>query len=145
MLLVRPISPEETHPLRHAVLRPRQPLSAMVYPNDDGAETLHVGAFVDGALVGIASIYREGRPGRAEPHAWRLRGMVTTPDARRTGCGRAMLDALLAHARANNGRILWCNGRVTAAQFYFALGFAQEGEPFELPGIGPHLLMHRAI
>lgn len=141
---IRPIPAAQTRPLRQRVLRPHQPPEAMVYPGDDAADTLHLGAFVDGALVGIASLYREPPPGEVDPGAWRLRGMAVTPEAQGGGHGRALLEACLVHARRQGGTRVWCNARTTASGFYTRLGFLVQGDVFELPGIGPHHLMSRA-
>lgn len=142
---VRAISAAETRPLRQSVLRPTQRPDELVYAGDDDVETLHAGAFVEGRLAGIASICREPPPGERDAGAWRLRGMATTPERRRSGLGRRLLDACFAHVAARGGTRVWCNARVTAADFYLAYGFVVLGEPFELPHIGPHYLMWRAV
>jgi len=54
-----------------------------------------------------------------------------------------VVEALNA-VRTADGDLLWCNARTSASGFYTRLGFAVVGEAFELPGIGPHHLMHRA-
>jgi hypothetical protein len=40
---------------------------------------------------------------------------------------------------------VWCNARTPARGFYERAGFAVEGEEFELPEIGPHVLMTLAL
>lgn len=142
---VRPITGAQTRPLRQRVLRPDQPASASIYPDDGGVNTLHLGAFVDGELVGVASLFREPPPGSDGPKAWRLRGMATAPEVRGQGHGGALLEACIRHVAKKGGTTLWCNGRVTVAGFYQRYGFELCGEPFELPGIGPHYLMRRAV
>jgi GNAT superfamily N-acetyltransferase len=67
--------------------------------------------------------------------------MATAPDARGTGAGGALLQALLEHARAGGGRRAWCTARTTARGFYERWGFTVESEEFVLPDIGPHVLM----
>jgi predicted GNAT family N-acyltransferase len=113
-----------------------------VYPGDDDASTVHVGAYIGERLVGIASLYREGRPGQ---DGWRLRGMASAPDARGTGIGRALLDACVAHVAAAGGGELWCNARTPALPFYAKAGFEVISEPFDIPGIGPHVVMRRWV
>lgn len=142
---LRPIPAAETRPLRQRVLRPHQPPEALVYPGDDAAETLHLGAYIGGEQVGVASLFCEAPPGEDEPDSWRLRGMAVTPGAQGGGHGRALLEACLAHAKAQGGARVWCNARTTASGFYLRLGFVVVGDAFELPGIGPHHLMSRAL
>ncbi|MCO5170904.1 MAG: GNAT family N-acetyltransferase [Planctomycetes bacterium] len=138
---LRPLRPDETRALRRRVLRPHQPPEAMVYPGDEAPDTLHVGAYVGDDLVGVASLYREAPPGEADPDAWRLRGMAVRPEDQGGGHGRALLAACLEHARTRGGRRVWCNARTTAAGFYARLGFEARGPEFDLPGLGPHLVM----
>jgi GNAT superfamily N-acetyltransferase len=139
---VRVVAAEETRPLRHLVLRPGQPPASTVYPGDDDPATRHFAAFADGHLVGIASLYREARPGGPPGVAgWRLRGMASAPHVRGRGVGRALLAACRHHVAAEGGGELWCNARTPAAGFYARAGFAVVGERFDIPGIGPHVVM----
>lgn len=144
-LELRAIAATDTRPLRQHVLRPHQAPEALVYPGDDAPDTLHVGAYLDGQQVGVASVLREAPPGESDPAAWRLRGMAVLPGLQGAGRGRALLEACLAHARARGGALLWCYARTSAAGFYARLGFAAQGAEFELPGIGPHLVMSRRL
>jgi GNAT superfamily N-acetyltransferase len=145
-VLIRAVTGAEVRPVRQRVLRPHQKESALVYSGDAAPETLHAGAFVDGELVGIASIFLEPPEYNVtHPAAWRLRGMATLPEHRGLGIGRELLTACLRHASAESGRLVWCNARVTAIGFYRRMGFEQLGSVFELPGIGPHVLMERPL
>ena len=143
--VVRPISAEDTRPLRHAVLRPGQSFEQTAYSRDDHPETLHLGAFRAGRLVAIASLYREARPNRPTRSAWRMRGMATDPEVRGQGFGAAVLDGAVAHVAEAGGGELWCNARVPALGFYQRYGFEVEGDEFEIDGIGPHVVVTRAI
>ena len=144
--MVRPISAAETRPLRAAVLRPDKPADALVYPGDDHPDGLHVGAFEGERLVGIATVYPEPPPPEyagalSEGPAFRLRGMATAPDVRGGGHGRALLLACFGHVRAHGARLLWCNARSGALDFYRALGLRTIGPEFEIEPIGPHYVM----
>ena len=100
----------DQYPLRTAVLgQPPEPK-----PGDDAPDTLHVGVFVAGRLVSIASIYHEPPPGSNDPDAWRLRGMATLPDVQGQGCGRLALERCIEHVRAHcwdMGLVQWARGR----------------------------------
>ena len=143
--IVRRITAAETRPLRHAILRPHQPVEALCYHGDDSATTTHFGAFAGGELLGVTSVYFEAMLGRDKPAAWRLRGMAVTESARRQGCGSALLRASLEHVAAHGGKILWFNARAAAVPFYHAHGFQIVGEEFDLPEAGPHYLMWREV
>jgi GNAT superfamily N-acetyltransferase len=138
---LRPISAAAARPLRAAVLRPGQSPERQRYPGDDSPEAYHVGAFADGVLVGVASIYHETQPGADDRGAWRLRGMAVSPDHQGRGLGRQLIEACVGYARRRGGSQIWCLGRTSAAPFYRALGFALLGAEFDLPESGPHYVM----
>lgn len=143
---VRPISASETRTIRHRVLRPGQPFGQTAYPRDEHPETLHLGAFDGDRLVGVASIYREARADRPDRSSWRMRGLATEPDMRGRGFGTALIEASVAHVASGGGGELWCNARMVAVPFYEAAGFEADGaEPFDIAGIGLHLLMLRPV
>lgn len=124
---IRAISAAEAQPLRAAILRPGLPFEASVYPLDNDAESLHLGAFENGGLVTVASVFHEPPPGEDNPQAWRLRGMVTLPDMRRRGYGRAVLLRCMAHIARQGGTLFWCNARTDAVEFYRTLQFEAIG------------------
>lgn len=92
--------------------------------------------------MGIASLYQEDRPGGPTP-GWRLRGMATETAVRGQGFGGALLAAAVEHAAEAGGREVWCNARIVAVDFYRRAGFEVVSEEFDIPGIGPHLVMAR--
>ena len=145
MLTVRPISADETLPLRHAVLRPDRPIRESRFKGDEDPTTLHVGALLDGAVVAIASVYLEGRADDAPGTAWRLRGMASAPEVRGSGTGAAALAACEAHVREQGGTMIWCNARTGAVGFYEAHDWRVLGEEFDIPTIGPHFVMEKPV
>ena len=143
---IREISATETRPLRGEVLRPGQPAENLVYPGDDAPGSFHAGAFLDGTLVGIASVFPEPMPlvpdADIDPNnAFRLRGMATRADLQGRGIGRATLQRCIEHVRASGADLLWCNARTSALGFYAPFGFAPIGDAFEIEDIGPHVVM----
>ena len=135
---VRELPLAETRALRRAVLRPRETIEDMAAHEPLGAYA--VGAFEDGTLISVGLIGREGGE-----HAWRVRGMATLERERGRGAGRAVLDALVAHALAQGAARVWCNARVGAVPFYARAGFSTISEEFDIPGIGPHFVMERRL
>jgi predicted GNAT family N-acyltransferase len=138
---VRQIEASATLPLRSAVLRPGRPLESCRFEGDDDATTLHLGAFVSGRLVGIATLLKRPMPGRPETEAWQLRGMAVDETCRQTGAGRTLVEACIGHVHMRHGRLLWCNARIAAEGFYRKCGFEQTGGTFEVAGVGPHVVM----
>ncbi len=142
---LRAIDLRTVRELRHRLLRPHQQPWEIEFDGDEDADTLHVGAFRDDALVGIASVMREPLPGDDDPRAWRLRGMATLPEVRGQGYGGALLERCLGHAVDRGGDLPWCTARVPAAGFYRRYAFESVGDVFEVPSIGPHILMTRRL
>ena len=135
----------EARGLRHQLLRPGRPADELVFPGDDAPDTLHAGAFVEERLVGIATIIREAPPGEADDRAWRVRGMATLPEIRGRGYGGLLLERCVEHAVNHGGRLLWCNARAGAVGFYRRYALATRGDAFDIPDLGTHYLMSRAL
>jgi GNAT superfamily N-acetyltransferase len=142
---LRRIPAAETRYLRHVVLRPHQRPEELVYPGDDAPDTVHLGLYVEGQQLGVASLYREARPGSPSSTEWRLRGMAVLASQQGKGYGGRPAPGLHRSRGASWRHPLWCNARTTASGFYTGLGFVVEGQEFELPGIGPHYLMWRGL
>lgn len=142
--LIRQVSAEEIRPLRHRILRPSQAFEETVYPDDDGPDTVHLGALDGKRLVGIASLYREDRAG-GPSGGWRLRGMATDDDVRGVGFGAALLGACIGHVATESGAELWCNARMSAVGFYRRNDFEVLSDEFDVAGIGPHVVMAREV
>lgn len=134
--MVRPVSLEQTRPLRQAVLRPHEAVERMA--SSETADTVALGAFEGDELVAVGMIAPDGEPG-----GWRIRGMATAPSARGRGAGTAVLDELMRHAVAAGAQRIWCNARTPARSLYERAGMRVVSEEFELPEIGPHLVMER--
>jgi predicted GNAT family N-acyltransferase len=130
---------ETTYPLWRDVLRGGRPVDRP----DDPPGTLHLAAQrSDGRVVGVVRFSPNPCPYRSEAQVpWQLRGMATDPGDRGAGVGRALVDEGLARVSAHGGDLVWCDARTTAAGFYERMGFTVVTEPFDKPGIGPHVGM----
>jgi GNAT superfamily N-acetyltransferase len=95
-----------------------------------------VGAFEGDELVAVGLVGPEGELG-----AWRVRGMATIPGVRGRGAGKAVLGALIEHARSHEAVRVWASVRIPARALYERAGLAAVSEEFEAPDIGPHVIM----
>ena len=118
---IRPIPPEATYALRHQVLWPDKPLDYVKIENDDAGH--HFGAFHQGELVAVISLFVDG--GEA-----RFRKFATRPDCQRQGIGSVLLRHVLDEARRRGARRIWCDARQDSASFYARFGMQPEGELF---------------
>lgn len=145
-LHIEKVAAAATRPLRRRLLRPHQQEHELVYPGDDDPKARHYAAMIGDEIVGIASVSPQA-PEREDvggPDSYRLRGMATIPAVRGRGIGTALLDSVLRYVAAVGGDVVWCTARTGAAAFYRGRGFVVVGEPFELPDIGPHVIMVRS-
>ncbi|MFM7322775.1 MAG: thiamine diphosphokinase, partial [Armatimonadota bacterium] len=117
--------------LRWHVLRPGRPRSTAHLPGDDAPGTVHYVALDgDERVVGCATVLYGD--------AAQLRGMAVDVHWQGKGVGAEIVRAVMEHCR---GKRLWCNARLSAAGFYRRCGFMEEGDVFEIEGIGPHVRM----
>jgi predicted GNAT family N-acyltransferase len=71
--------------------------------------------------------------------------MATDDDVRGAGHGAALLAACIEHVTASGGAELWCNARMPAVGFYRRAGLDVVSKEFDVSGIGPHVVMVRAL
>jgi GNAT superfamily N-acetyltransferase len=138
---VKRIKAMDTHLIRHRILRPHGTLEDCIFKGDNDEMTFHLGAFVDKRLVSVASFYFEKNHLFPEPYQYRLRGMATLPEYQNQGLSSALLKTAFPVIKNNQCSLLWCNAREKAVGFYSKVGFKPKGELFNVPNIGPHVLM----
>ncbi|KAA9357125.1 GNAT family N-acetyltransferase [Larkinella humicola] len=120
-MTIRQIIPEETYALRHAVLWPDKPLDYVMLEED--ADGRHFGAFQEDELVAVISLFEESGVAR-------FRKFATRPDCQRQGVGTHLLNRVIDEARKLGVHMLWCDARLSAADFYRRFGMQPEGEVF---------------
>lgn len=139
------ISVRDAVPLRAQMLRPGRPLSESHFQGDGDEQSFHLGAFIDNKLVSVASFFFDKHPDIDEPYQYRLRGMATLPEFQGQGSSRELLRMAFPIIKQNQCKLLWCNARESALGFYKKVGFIARSEVFDIPGIGPHILMSKEI
>lgn len=140
-----PLSASAVIPIRHAVLRQGKPLSTCFFQGDDDAATQHWGAWKNGQLIGVASVYAVPRPDAPNEREYQLRGMAILPEHQGKSIGKWLLTALENTLKSNGVERIWCNARTTAVPFYRRHGYASEGNEFEIPEVGPHWRMVKTL
>jgi predicted GNAT family N-acyltransferase len=86
------------------------------------------------AAIGTGRLDRRGRIGR----------MAVLPSWRSHGVGRALLDALIALARAQGHREVVVHAQCAVAGFYRKEGFREQGQPYIEAGI-EHMKMIKTL
>lgn len=140
------VEPSDTIPIRQTMLRSDFDYEGCIFPGDNSDMTFHLGGFVDGNLVSVASFYYEKNPRFPDHHhQYRLRGMATLHKHQREGLSIALMKTALSIISRNRCTLLWCNARSEAVGFYQKIEFLRVGEEFDVPKIGRHCLMVREI
>lgn len=121
-VVIEPIEAAQTYALRHAVLWPDKPLAYVQLPDDEAGQ--HFGVLEGGTVVAVISLF-VGAGGVA-----RFRKFATAPAWQGKGRGSALLRHVMAVARAQGARVLWCDARQDAIPFYRRFGFVPEGGVF---------------
>ena len=126
--------------LRSIVLRPGLPLETCIYPNDEQAS--HFGAFIGkNKLVGIISYYNIPHREFNNIYSWQIRGMATLEKYRRIGIGKKLVKVGNDFVKLKKAKVVWCNARKVAVDFYKECNFKIISKEFDIPGIGPHFEM----
>jgi GNAT superfamily N-acetyltransferase len=120
-MMIRQIKPEETYALRHDVLWPDKPFAYVILEED--ATGKHFGAFRDDELVAVISLFEENGIAR-------FRKFATRPECQRQGVGTRLLNQVIEEARKAGAHTLWCDARLSAADFYQRFGMNPEGNVF---------------
>ena len=142
-IIIRSISTEEARPLRRGILRP-DPALTIDFPRDEDPKTLHLGAFLNRELVGVATVCRGAPLGDDRRDAWQLRAIGVREGVRGNGIGKALICNCLEYVSNQGGKMLWASGRTEVLPFYNALGFKRCGEEY-VTETGPHYLVLRDV
>ncbi len=122
--------------LRYEILRKPlgMPPSGTIFPGDENDSTIHLLALLDNELVGCASLFVD------DSDAIQLRGMAVALPWQRRGIGNRIVETAKEIA-ISKGKSLWCNARFPAIGFYARQGWIQFGPFFDIPIVGPHIVM----
>lgn len=118
---IRSITWEQTIPLRHAVLWPNKPPEYCHLKDDE--DGLHFGAFTDGILVSVASVY-------IHQNKARLRKFATDAKYQNQGIGSKMMVHIIKSIKGPHVAYFWCDARETALEFYKRFGMRESSERF---------------
>lgn len=143
MIQIKEITAPEAYSIRKEVLRDNIPTTEKM-DGDFDESTIHLGAFLDGKLACVATFMQHDSP-HFKDSQYRLRGMATDKSFQKQGFGIKILDAAAEKLRERGVRILWCNARIIAIDFYKKSGFEIIGEEFDVHLIGPHYVMFKNL
>jgi GNAT superfamily N-acetyltransferase len=141
-LRIAPADVEAILPLRDRVIIAGTDRATPEFEGDREAGTVHFAGRLQGEVIACASFMQRPYVGRP---AYQLRGMATEPAWQGRGVGKRLLAEASDALRRRGARLLWCNARTLARTFYERQGWTTDTEVFEIPGVGPHVVMSRAL
>lgn len=143
------ITAAATHDLRREVLRNGNPDAVVIFDEDEWGGAVHLGAHLDGRLVGVSSWIPRPFPhgaALARGQAVQLRGMATANGLRGTGVGGVLLEAGCAGCADRGATLVWARARDAALAFYARHGFTTHGDGFVDTTTGlPHHVVRRGV
>ena len=133
----------DTFPVRSAVLRIGKPIESCFFIGDNAPDTNHFGLFIEGNLIGVASLFKTNNEDFNTKNQFQLRGMAILKNYQSAGFGKLLIEEIFNFINSNQVELLWFNARETAVPFYEKLGCTKKGTSFEIQEIGPHFLMYK--
>ncbi len=145
MIEIKKITAFETIIVRHPVLRPGRPIESCHFDGDDMPTTSHFGLFLENQLAGVISAFKAQNKLFSEENQYQIRGMAVLSEFQKKGFGEALLEYCENEIRLKSGNLIWFNARETAIGFYEKSGYEILGDQFEIPNVGPHYILFKAI
>ncbi len=140
-LVFKLISPEETYPIRHTILRSGKPISSCIFLGDDLHTTIHIGGFYNNNLIAIVSLFKVKNLEISNKHSYQLRGMAILNEYQGKGYGKKIIIYAETILRKKGISIIWMNARESAIPFYITCGYSKNGRIFDIPNVGSHIVM----
>lgn len=142
-LTTKRILAEDTRVIRHQVLWSHiENTEDCVIDIDHREDAIHLGAFEEGELLAVCSLFRMKTEKLDYEQQYRLRAMGSLEKARGKGAGRAIIQEALKQSKEQGADVLWCDAREVALGFYEKQGFHRIDEWYEVPRVGRHQLMY---
>ncbi|SOC78684.1 Acetyltransferase (GNAT) domain-containing protein [Salinimicrobium sediminis] len=144
--MIRKISAEETYPVRQQVLRPGRPAREVFFEGDLEPDTFHLGYFDAGKILGVATYVSRKNNFFEAAVQYQLRGMAVLPNHRGKNIGEELLLKGEKLLKSKDPEILlWFNAREVAIGFYKKYGYQAIGNPFMIPNVCMHIVMHKKL
>ncbi len=122
---IKPISAEQTWPMRQSVMYPEFTIEKVKLADD--ARGRHFGLFLNDELTVVVSLF-------VKENALQFRKLATLANQQGKGYGKQMMQFVLSLASAGKMEMVWCNARLSAAPFYQAFGLEVSGESWQQDG-----------
>ena len=109
---------------------------------DQRADAIHLGAFYDGQIISVCSLFEMKKERLNFATQYRLRAMATNPNFRGKSVGKQLVEKAIEIIKEKGYEVLWCDARKVALGFYEKCGFSVKGDFYQVKNIGLHKLMY---
>ncbi|MFV5694723.1 GNAT family N-acetyltransferase [Flavobacterium sp. LB3P122] len=142
---IKQISALETFPVRHPVLRANKSIDSCHFDGDNLKATIHFGLLDQNNLIGVISIFEAKNDLFTAEKQFQIRGMAVLKEYQKKGFGKKLICNSEKHCSDQNVNLIWFNARKEAIRFYEKMGYQVKGSPFEIKGVGEHVIMFKKM
>ena len=142
---IKKINYLDTFPVRSSVLRQGKPIETCSFLGDDAVDTTHFGLYFENNIIGVASVFTSNNENFDNKTQLQLRGMAILKEFQSTGFGKLLIEEIFSFIESTQVELLWFNARESAVAFYKKSGYEVLGSQFEIPDVGPHYILFKAI
>ena len=136
---IKSIQALQTYELRHPLLREGHPIESCHLEKDLDPNSIHLGAYFMGQLVGVLSAMPSRLEDRKKQNGIQLRAIAVKPSFQRKGIATRLIHEVIHLLKSNlKPDYIWLNARIDAIPLYLKNGFSKTGGLFEIEPIGTH-------
>ncbi|MFV8325155.1 GNAT family N-acetyltransferase [Flavobacterium sp. ZS1P14] len=142
---IKQISTLETFLVRHPVLRADKSIESCHFDGDNLETTVHFGLFDQNSLIGVISLFEAKNNLFVAEKQFQIRGMAVLKQHQKKGFGEKLMLNSEQHCSDQNANLIWFNARKEAIGFYEKMEYQVKGFPFEIKGVGEHVVMFKTM
>ncbi|SRR5690554_4003315 len=145
MIQIKKCTPDDAIDLRHEVLRNDMPRQESVFDGDYDEGALHLGAYINGELVGVVTFHHKVTNNFKVHPVYRLTGLAVLEDFRNRGIGEKLITKGIDRLGKGDSIFIWCFARDFALKFYEKMGFLLKVQQVIIPNIGSHRIVFKFV
>jgi GNAT superfamily N-acetyltransferase len=142
---IKQIAALETIPVRHPVLRAGKSIDSCHFDGDNLETTAHFGLFDQNNLIGVISLFEVKNSLFDAQKQFQIRGMAVLKHYQKKGLGEKLMLHAEQHCSDQKTNLIWFNARKEAIGFYEKMEYQVKGLPFEIKGVGAHVVMVKTM
>ena len=145
MKIIKQISALDTFPVRHPVLRNGKPIESCQFEGDNLKSTIHFGLFESDKIQAVISLFEVNNVQFVSEKQHQIRGMAVLEQHQKKGFGEMLILNAEHYCVQQQSNLIWFNARQEAVGFYKKMGYSTVGLPFNIEGVGEHVVMFKNL